>query len=76
MTEGPHHPTQPLRRDLESFEQIDIQGIEYWEARQLMSLLGFERWESAEEVIGRAAEACINSDEDVDNHFRRLTKMV
>ncbi len=33
-------------------------------------------WQKAEEVIGRAARACLNSGQAVDNHFNRLVKMV
>ena len=66
---GPH-------KDFESIKKIDENGIEYWDARELMPLLGYENWQKAEDVIRRAAEACINSGQDVDNHFNRSVKMV
>ena len=66
---GPH-------KDFESIKKIDKNGVEFWGARELLPLLGYERWESAEEVVGRAARACINSGQVVDNHFRRSAKMV
>lgn len=66
---GPH-------KDFENIKKIDENGIEYWEARELLPLLGYERWEKAEEVIGRAARACINSGQAVDNHFHQTVKMV
>lgn len=66
----------PLENDFESLKKIDESGIEYWEARTLMAVLGYKKWEKAEEVIGRAARACINSGEPVDNHFHQLVKMV
>ncbi|MEK9165576.1 MAG: DNA damage-inducible protein D, partial [Patescibacteria group bacterium] len=47
-----------------------------WEARELLPLLGYQNWQKAEEVIARAARACINSGQDVDNHFNRSVKMV
>jgi len=62
--------------DFERIKKIDSEGIEYWEARELLAVLGYDRWENAEEVIGRAAVACINSGQDVDNHFRKVTKKV
>ena len=65
-----------LHKDFESLKKIDENGIEYWEARELLPLLGYEKWEKAEEVIGRAARACVNSGQDVDNHFHRTGKMV
>ena len=68
-------PSAP-HKDFESIKKIDENGIEYWEARELLPLLGYENWQKAEEVIARAARACINSGQDVDNHFNRLVKMV
>ena len=65
-----------LNKDFESIKKIDNNGIEYWEARELMPLLGYKKWENAEEVIGRAARACINSGQAVDNHFLQFRKMV
>ena len=35
-----------------------------------------KNWQKSEEVIGRAARACINSGQNVDNHFNRSVKMV
>lgn len=61
-------PSAP-HKDFEGIKKIDKNGIEYWEARELMPILGYENWQKAEEVIGRAARACINSGQDVDNHF-------
>jgi DNA-damage-inducible protein D len=41
-----------------------------------MPILGYSNWQKAEDVIGRAARACINSGQDVDNHFNQTVKMV
>ncbi len=68
-------PSSP-HKDFESIKKIDENGIEYWEARELMPVLGYENWQKAEEVIARAAKACINSGQDVDNHFNQTVKMV
>lgn len=65
-----------INQDFESIKKVDENGIEYWEARELMPVLGYNKWEKAEEVIARAAKACINSGQDVDNHFHQLVKMV
>jgi len=53
---GPH-------KDLESIKKIDKQGVEYWEARELMLLLGYKEWRKFEGVIGRAKEACSASNQ-------------
>ncbi len=65
-----------LNKDFESIKKADKNGVEYWEARELMPVLGYPNWQKAEEVIGRAARACLNSGQAVDNHFNRLVKMV
>ena len=62
--------------NFEGIKKIDENGIEYWEARQLLPLLEYPNWQKAEEVIARAAKACMNSGQNVDNHFNRLVKMV
>lgn len=67
---------QSLNQGFEGIKKIDENGIEYWEARELMPLLGYQNWQKAEEVIGRAARACLNSGQAVDNHFTRSGKMV
>ncbi len=69
MPPGPH-------KDFENIKHINENGIEYWEARELLPILGYEKWQNAEEVVMRAARACVNSGQDVDNHFTKLSKMV
>src|SRR3989338_3606264 len=69
ISQGPH-------KDFENIKHLDENGVEYWEARELLPVLGYEKWEKAEEVIGRAARACINSGQYVDNHFHQTGKMV
>lgn len=68
--------TSSINKDFESIKKIDKNGVEYWEARELMQILNYPNWQKAEEVIARAAQACINSGQDVDNHFNQLVKMV
>ncbi len=63
-------------KNFEKIKKIDKNGVEYWEARQLMPILGYETWGKAEEVIVRATRACMNSGEVVENHFSRMGKMV
>ncbi|MCX6718210.1 MAG: DNA damage-inducible protein D [Candidatus Staskawiczbacteria bacterium] len=65
-----------LNKDFENIKKIDKNGVEYWHARELLPLLGYPNWQKAEEVIARAAKACINSGQAVDNHFNQLVKMV
>jgi len=63
-------------KEFESIKHIDDNSIEFWTARELFPLLGYSRWETFEEVIGRAKKALLNSGQVIENHFRDLTKMV
>lgn len=50
--------------------------VEFWYARDLMPLLGYERWENFEKAISRSIQSCITSGIEVTDHFREVTKMV
>ena len=51
-------------------------NIEFWYARELMPLLGYERWENFENAISRAIESCETSGVTLSDHFREVTKMI
>lgn len=51
-------------------------NVEFWFARELMPLLGYERWENFVKAISRAMGSCETSGIDVSDHFREVTKMV
>ena len=51
-------------------------GVEYWLARELQLLLGYNRWENFEATITRAITSCKNANSEVSNHFRDVTKMI
>lgn len=50
--------------------------VEFWYARDLMTLLGYERWENFDKAIARAMESCETSGINVLDHFREVTKMI
>ena len=50
--------------------------IEFWHARELMPLLGYERWENFDKAVSRAMESCETSGIEGSDHFREVTKMV
>lgn len=60
----------------ETIHIVDETDVEYWLARELMPLLGYERWENFEKAIRRSMESCETSDITVSDHFREVTKMV
>ena len=45
----------------EDIKHIDEIGNEYWYARELMSVLGYSKWENFNKVIEKAIVACQNS---------------
>ncbi len=51
-------------------------NIEFWYARELMSLFGYERWENFDKAVNRAMSSCETSGIEVLDHFRGITKMV
>lgn len=64
---------QQYDRIIHNDENIDI---EFWYARELMILLGYERWENFDKAICRAMKSCDTSGITVSDHFREVTKMV
>lgn len=50
--------------------------VEFWYARDLMNLLGYERWENFEKAVFRAIESCETGGISVTDHFRDVTKMI
>ena len=68
-------PSSP-HKNFESIKKIDENKVEYWTARELLPILGYKKWEKAEDVIKRATKACLNSGQNVENHFHQSGKMV
>lgn len=61
------------------FEQIkhfDEDGQEFWNSRELASVLGYVDYRNFENVIETAKEACKNSSQPIFNHFVDVTQMV
>lgn len=55
---------------------VTEEEIEFWYARSLMELLGYEQWKNFEKVIQKAIESCVNVEIHVSDHFREVTKTV
>lgn len=51
-------------------------GVEFWFARELQKLLGYDRWENFTTAIERAAIACTKAKQEIPDHFRDATKTI
>jgi DNA-damage-inducible protein D len=63
-------------KNFEGIKKIDKSGIEYWEARELMQILGYEEWRKFLGVILKAKESCSESGQKIENHFVPSDKMI
>lgn len=68
---------QRKQPDFDSIKQTNVYGVEYWSARDLMPLLGYNRsWQNFETALQKAMTACEETGQDVQNHFNASIKMV
>ena len=66
-----------LHTDFESIcHQEEEIGIEFWFARELQPLLGYNHYRNFEPVVEKAMIACENSGQEVGDHFAHVRKMV
>lgn len=63
-------------KTFEEIRYINKYGVEYWLARELAPVLEYVRWENFNKVLEKAREACENSNNNVDDHFRDVMKMI
>jgi DNA-damage-inducible protein D len=62
--------------DFDAIRHLSPQGNEFWVARELMPLLGYNQWRRFEDAISRAKIACEQSGNIPDNHFVNVGKKV
>lgn len=58
----------------ESIKHINEDGVEYWLARELSSVLCYADWRNFENAVFKAMDACKTSGYEVADHFGRVTK--
>ena len=63
-------------KDFEKIKHMDENGVEFWYARELMTMLEYSKWGNFVKVIDKAKEACKNSNINIVNHFADVGKMV
>ncbi len=60
----------------DQIKQIDANGNEYWTARTLAKVLDYTDFRNFLSVIEKAKEACINSKQQIEDHFVEFNEMV
>ncbi|GHV34176.1 hypothetical protein FACS1894187_04210 [Synergistales bacterium] len=71
------HKIISLKSQFDAITQtIDENDVEFWYARDLMPLLGYQRWENFDVAIERAITSCETIGKAYSDHFREVTKMV
>lgn len=64
--------TTLIAKLFQSFEEIkhtDENGVEFWSARDLQELMGYQKWQKFEEAMNRAIESCKKSGNKPYGHF-------
>ena len=59
-----------------TIHNVPNSDVEFWYARELMPLLGYERWENFEKAVKRSMDSCETAGITVSDHFREVTKMI
>ena len=65
-----------LATNFESFVNKTNSGVEFWLARDLQKLLGYDKWENFLKVIEKAKIACKSTGNEPDDHFPDVRKMI
>ncbi|MBN2019205.1 MAG: DNA damage-inducible protein D [Sedimentisphaerales bacterium] len=63
-------------KSFEELKQINQYGAEYWSARDLQPMLGYNHWRSFENSITKAIMSCEKSGNEPVHHFARARKMI
>ncbi len=69
-------PSTASANRFEDLKQVNEHGAEYWSARDLQPLLGYDQWRRFAQAIKRAKLSCEESGNEPANHFAAVGKMV
>lgn len=67
---------QSLVNNFESCAKKTEEGVEFWFARDLQQLLGYDKWDNFLKVISKAKIACENTGNNIFDHFADIGKTI
>lgn len=65
-----------LTNDFEAHARKTEENIEFWLARDLQKLLGYDKWVNFLNVVSKAKIACESSGHAVSDHFADVGKTI
>ena len=68
--------TKKTKETFESIKKIDVNGIEYWTARDLSKVLGYSEYRFFLPAARKAWNACKESGQNPYNHFEVFHDMI
>ena len=70
--------SEEIKNLFDKFESIacEYDGVECWSARELCGVLGYAKWQTFENVLAKAQDACENAGVQSSDHFTGVSKMV
>lgn len=71
-----HEIVQKLHKNFNDYAQKTENGLEFWFARDLQVLLGYDQWRNFQKVIEKAKIACQNTGLTVEDQFADVGKMI
>lgn len=63
-------------KSFEDMKRTNEHGAEYWSARDIQPLLGYDQWRNFEGAVKKAKTSCEQSGNVRDHHFAGASKMV
>ena len=65
-----------IQISLDDIKKVTDSGFEYWSARELMSKLGYVKWQKFVEVIEKAKLSNVTSGQNIEDHFTGAGKLI
>ena len=63
-------------KSFEDMKMTNEHGADYWSARDIQPLLGYDQWRNFDGAVKKAKTSCDQSGNDCDHHFAGASKMI